>query len=197
MTLILASTSQIRLQILMSAGLQVETIAPEVDESPIRGAMMAQGAAPEEIAVLLAEAKAVAVSQLTPNALVLGCDQILSIGRRVISKSENREAARDVLVSLRGREHTLSSAAVLCRDGLAIWRHASPVTLTMRDFSDAYLEAYLARNWPEVSGAVGAYHLEGEGARLFSKVEGDYFSVLGLPLIELLSYLTQTGEIDG
>ena len=192
--LILASQSPVRRRLLQGTGLTVDCIPARIDEDAIRTGLQAQ-TAPRDMADALAEAKAQKVSGKHPDALVLGCDQILAIGDKLVTKSASLDAARATLTALRGRQHQLYSAVVLYREGRPIWRHIGVVRLTMRAFSDDFLEAYLSRNWPGVAGAVGAYHLEGEGVRLFSAVRGDYFHVLGLPLIELLSYLTTTGEL--
>jgi len=196
MALILASTSPVRKTLLENAGVPVEAVPAMVDEDTIRQALLAEGADARDIADALAEAKARKVSLKNPGALVLGADQTLGAGKEVLSKSPDRDAAHAMLRHLRGQRHQLFSAAVFYRDGKPVWRHVGMVRLQMRAFSDAYLDAYLDRNWPAVAGAVGAYHLEGEGIRLFSRVEGDYFTVLGLPLVEILSYLALTGEID-
>lgn len=196
MTILLASTSTTRKTLLENAGLNIESHPPRVDEDTIRVSMQTAGAPPRDIADKLAETKAAKISAKNSEALVLGCDQILALGKTVISKSETLDEARELLGLLRGQRHTLYSAAVLCKDGRPVWRHIGVVRMQMREFSDAYLDGYLARNWPAVQDAVGCYHLEGEGARLFSNIQGDYFSVLGLPLMELLSYLTVTGEIE-
>ena len=193
--LILASQSPVRRQLLQGAGLSVDCIPARIDEDAIRNGLQAQGTGPRDMADALAEAKARKVSSKHPDALVLGCDQTLAIGKKIVAKSASLDAASATLAELRGRLHQLFSAAVICREGRPIWRYVGVVRLTMRAFSDEFLEGYLSRNWPGVAGAVGAYHLEGEGVRLFSAVQGDYFHVLGLPLIELLSYLTTAGEL--
>ncbi|MEK6216058.1 MAG: Maf family protein, partial [Boseongicola sp.] len=127
--------------------------------------------------------------------MVIGCDQVLELGGKLISKSENQAQAHDLLKSMRGRQHTLYSAAVIYEDERPVWRHVGRARLTMRDISDGFLEDYLARNWGSVSGCVGHYKLEEEGVRLFMRVDGDYFTVLGLPLLEILSYLTLRGTV--
>jgi septum formation protein len=127
--------------------------------------------------------------------LVLGADQVLDHRGRLLSKAQSPDEACDQLRALRGDRHSLLSAAVICEDGQPIWRQVGQVRLRMRDFSDAYLEDYLVRNWESVRHAVGCYKLEEEGVRLFSNIQGDHFHVLGLPLIELLNYLTLRGEI--
>lgn len=193
--LILASSSQIRRDLLQNAGLTVLTVPPRVDEDAIRDAMIADAANPRDIADTLAEAKARKVAGKNPSALVLGCDQILAVGTRIFAKAETMDAARAQLCDLRGKTHHLLSALVLYDAGQPIWRHVSVARLTMRDLSDEYLDEYLSRNWPAVSDAVGCYKLESEGARLFTEIEGDYFTVLGLPLLPLLNFFALRGFI--
>lgn len=194
--LVLASGSDIRRQLLTRAGVEVEVIAPKVDEASLKAGMLEEKALPRDIADALAEMKAARVAAKAPGKLVLGCDQVLAFGQTILSKPETIEDARRQLTELRGQRHSLLSAAVIFEDGRPIWRHVGQVRLTMRAFSDAYLDAYLARNWESVRHSVGAYKLEEEGVRLFSQIEGDYFTVLGLPLIELLSYLTLRGTLQ-
>lgn len=193
--LILASGSEIRAGLLRNAGVPVEIRPARIDEPSIRASLGAEGASPRDQADALAEFKAMRVSRKAPGRLVLGCDQVLDHDGRILSKPDSPEAAREQLRRLRGARHMLLSAAVICRDGEPLWRHVGVARLTMRDFSDAYLEDYLARNWESIRHSVGGYKLEEEGIRLFSRVEGDYFTILGLPLLELLGYLTARREL--
>lgn len=193
--LLLASASQTRLHLLKAAGLEVSAFPARIDEDAIRAGMEAEAATPRDIADTLAEMKARKLAEKHPEALVLGCDQVLAFKKQIFAKPETSDAARAQLQSLRGQTHRLISAAVLYDQGKPIWRHAEEAHLTMHSFSDAYLDTYLTRNWPDISESVGAYKLEQEGARLFSAVEGDYFTILGLPLLPLLSYLGQRGFI--
>jgi len=194
--LILASGSEIRRQLLENAGVPVRIIKPRIDEEMVKAAMLAENAPPRDVADTLAEMKALKVSEKHPDALVIGCDQVLDLGGNLLSKPETPAEARAQLVQMRGERHMLLSAAVICAAGKPIWRHIGQVRLRMRDFSDAFLDGYLERNWPEISHCVGGYQLEGEGVRLFSRIDGDYFTVLGLPMMEMLNYLTLRGELQ-
>lgn len=193
--LLLASQSAIRLTLLRNAGLTVEPHPARIDEQALRAALQAEDATPRDIADALAEAKALKLAQRHPQALVLGCDQILAVGPHIFSKPETRDEARQQLVDLSGHTHQLLSALVLYDKGRPIWRHVDTARLTMRQASPEYLDAYLDRTWPEVGHSVGVYQLESEGIRLFSAIEGDYFTILGLPLLPLLNYLSLRGFI--
>ncbi|MBV2359409.1 Maf family protein [Thalassococcus sp. CAU 1522] len=193
--LILASGSHIRAQMLSSAGLTFDIDSPRIDEDAVKASLRAEGATARDIADALAESKARKIAARHPQSLVLGCDQVLEFEDTVLSKPETRDEARDQLIVLRGRQHSLHSAAVLYRDGNPVWRHVDTARLTMRRFSDAYLDAYLDRNWPSVASSVGGYKLEEEGVRLFARIDGDHFTILGLPLLPLLNNLSLTGTI--
>ncbi|WP_439141753.1 Maf family protein [Planktotalea sp.] len=195
-SLILASGSETRREMLQNAGLEIDIIKPRVDEEMMRDALLAEEALPRDIADALAEMKARKVSEKYPDRLVLGCDQVLDFRGELISKARSIEEAREQLIKLRGARHTLLSAAVLYEEGKPIWRHVGQARLTTRVFSDAFLDDYLARNWDDVRHCVGCYKLEAEGVRLFAQVEGNHFTVLGLPLIELVNYLTLKGELQ-
>lgn len=195
--LILASGSAIRATLLRNAGVAFTTQIARVDEDMIQRSLSAEQASPRDVADALAEMKAQKVAQKSDGALVLGCDQVLSFQRKIVNKAENPQAAVSILKEMRGQVHQLLSAAVLYENGKPIWRHVGQVRLHMRDASDDYIADYVDRNWDDIQHCVGCYQLEGEGARLFHRIEGDYFSVLGLPLLELLSYLTLRGTLDG
>lgn len=194
--LILASGSEIRQQLLRKAGVSFEIQKARVDESLVRDSMLTNDASPRDIADALAELKALKISQKNKADLVLGCDQVLDFNGTVLAKPRDKEDARQQLLQMRGQEHRLLSAAVICEGAQPIWRHVGQVRMRMREFTEEFLDGYLERNWPAVSGCVGAYQLESEGVRLFSRVDGDYFSVLGLPLLELLNYLTVRGDLQ-
>lgn len=194
--LVLASGSEIRAQLLENAKVPFTKLVPRIDEDSVKQALLAEEASPRDIADTLAELKARKISDKTPGTMVLGCDQVLDFDGRILSKPETPEQAFQQLKDMRGKRHMLLSAAVMCEDGEPIWRHVGQVRLRMRLSSDAYLESYVERNWESIRHAVGGYKLEEEGVRLFSTIDGDYFNVLGMPLLELLNFLTLRGVIE-
>lgn len=194
--IVLASGSSIRAQLLQNAAVPFSVQVPRIDEQSIKQSLIAESASPRDIADTLAEMKARKISDKTPGALVIGSDQVLDFEGALLSKPRSQDEALEQLKSMRGKRHRLFSAAVIYEDGKPVWRHVGRVTLMMRQSSDAYLQGYTDRNWPEIGHAVGAYMLEQEGVRLFSRIEGDYFNVLGMPLLEILGYLTVRGIIE-
>lgn len=194
--LLLASASETRLTLLRNAGLEVTALPARIDEDTIRQTLESEGANPRDIADALAEMKARKLADRNPEALVLGCDQVLQFDHRAFGKPATPEDAIIQLSMLRGQRHQLLSALVLYDRGKPIWRHVGRVDLTMRAFSDDWLQGYVARNWDSIRHAAGCYKLEEEGIRLFTLVEGDYFTVLGLPLLPLLAYLELRGFIE-
>ncbi|MGB0496718.1 MAG: Maf family protein [Rubricella sp.] len=190
---ILASGSTIRRQMLENAGLTVEVRPARVDEEAIKSAMLAEEAPPRDIADKLAELKSQRVSMRSGRTLVIGADQVLVCDGRLYDKPRDLEEAWAHLARLRGRVHELISAAVICEEGRPVWRHIGRAQLMMRPFSDGFLDAYLEEEGEAALHAVGYYRLEGPGAQLFSRVQGDYFSVLGLPLLEVLGFLRARG----
>jgi len=194
--IILASGSAIRSQMLSQACVAHDTQVARVDEQMIKASMIAEGAPPRDIADALAEMKAAKVSEKNPGSLVIGCDQVLEHNGALLSKPQSAEHAVEQLQTMRGDRHTLLSAAVIFENGKPLWRHIGQVRLRMRDASDSYLQGYVTRNWDSIQHAVGGYKLEEEGVRLFSRIEGDYFNVLGMPLLEILNYLTLRGDIE-
>ncbi len=194
--IILASGSSIRAQLLAQARVPFEVLSPRIDEDAIKAALIGEGAPPRDVADGLAEAKARKISGKMPGRYVLGCDQVLDAGGVLLSKPETPDDALAQLKALRGQRHLLLSAAVIYLDGEPLWRHVGQVRLTMRAASDAWLAEYVARNWPGIGEAVGAYKLEEEGVRLFTRIDGDHFNVLGMPLLEILDYLTIRGVLQ-
>ncbi|CUH39409.1 Maf-like protein YceF [Jannaschia seosinensis] len=190
--LILASASATRQQLLRNAAIAYEARPARIDENAVKDALLAEGHKPRDVADALAELKALRVRG---PGLVLGCDQVLDHSGTLISKPETPDDARAQLAALRGGRHQLYSAAVIAEDNAPVWRHVATVTMIMRDISDAYIADYVARNWEAIRHSSGAYTLEGEGARLFHRVEGDYFAVLGLPLLQVIDFLVSRGEV--
>ena len=195
MTLILASSSQIRQQLLTAAGVPYTVQSAQIDEDMIRRALLAEQARPRDIADALAEMKARKIAEKRPECMVLGCDQILEFQGDVLAKPETPDDARDQLQRLRGQRHKLWSAAVIYHEARPVWRFMGEARLMMRPLSDAYLNSYVDRNWNSIRHSVGCYKLEEEGSRLFSAVEGDSFTVMGLPLLPVLGYLGDRGLI--
>jgi septum formation protein len=179
------------------AGVAVEAVPADLDERALEAPLKDSGASPEDVAMVLAEAKAVDVSERRPDALVLGCDQTLSLGNEILHKPADMEEARRRLLALSGKTHNLNSAAVLARDGKVLWRHVGVASLTMRDLDPAFVGRHLARVGVRALQSVGAYQIEGEGIQLFERVEGDHFTIIGLPLLAVLAELRRLGAIDG
>lgn len=194
---ILASTSPFRRDMLTNAGLDFEVARPEINERIVEESVKDSGLAPAEIATILAEAKAVDVSERHPGRIVIGCDQILSLDEDVLHKPEDMEAARRRLLVLSGKTHELHSAVVAARDGAAIWRHVSTARMTMRKLDPAFVGQHLARVGDKALSSVGAYQIEGEGIQLFDRIEGSHFTIVGLPLLPLLAFLREQGVING
>lgn len=195
--LVLASASQVRAELLKRASVDFKVETARLDEEAVKTALVSEGAHPRDIADALAEAKARKVAGKYRESLVIGCDQILGLKHQILSKPGTPEDAERQLKQLRGKTHHLYSAAVIYEDRSPVWRHVGLARLTMRELSDAYVKDYVERNWDSIRWSVGAYKLEEEGVRLFTRIEGDYFNVLGMPLLELLSYLTQRGTLQG
>lgn len=191
--LILASASVSRRQMLQNAGLDFTIETSGVDEDEVKLSLAAEKAAPRDIAETLAELKAKRVSTRHPEAMVIGADSTLACNGRLFDKPPTMEAARRQLQALAGQPHELHSSVVVARGGVRLWHCTEHARLTMRPLTDAFLDAYLARAGSAVTTSVGAYQLEGVGAHLFTRVEGDYFTILGLPLLPLLSFLAGHG----
>jgi septum formation protein len=193
--IILASGSATRAQLLKSAGVAFETLRPHVDEDAVKRSLHAEKADAKRIADTLAEMKALKVSQAHPGALVIGSDQVLDFAGKIVNKSQSLAEARALLMRLRGKQHDLLSAVVLARGGQVIWRHVEKASLWMNAFSDEFLDGYLAAEGQTLLGSVGCYQIEGRGLQLFSRIDGDYFSILGLPMLPLLSALRAQGAL--
>lgn len=196
--LVLASGSRARRAMLEAAGLTFSVALPPVDERAMRDSLLERGTvAAREIALALARAKAEAVSVTSPGSLVIGADQVLALGDRLFEKAATEEEARAILRALRGRTHDLHSAVALAEDGRVSWDHAETARMTMRPFSGAFLDHYVAHAGPGLLRSVGAYEFEGMGTQLFEKIDGDYFTILGLPLMALLGELRRRELIPG
>ncbi len=193
--LVLASKSAARAAMLEAAGLTVRLVPANIDERALDEAWAAEGRSPAEIARLLAEAKAVAVSRAHPQAVVIGADQTLALGERRFSKAQSLAEARANLMALRGRIHHLHSGVAAARGGVMLFAEVATADMTMRDFSDAFLDAYLASVGDRILSSVGCYQFESEGIQLFDRIEGDYFTILGMPLLLLLAGLRREGLI--
>ncbi|TVV73894.1 Maf family protein [Sphingomonas solaris] len=197
MRLILASQSTSRRAMLDAAGVPHAAMAPGVDEDSVKAALRADGLDARALADALAELKATKLSRRFPTDLVLGCDStVATADGAMLDKAESRAEAADQLRRLRGTTHRLTSAAVICQGGTPVWRHVDVAKLTMRPFSDAFLDTYLDAEWPAIGGCVGGYRLEGRGAQLFAKIEGSHFTILGLPLLPLLDYCRIRGVME-
>lgn len=191
--LILASASPSRRQMLANAGLDFSVESSGVDEDEAKLSLIAGKASPQDVAETLAELKAQRISRRRPEAMVIGADSTLACDGRLFDKPPTLAAARAQLRDLGGRTHELFSSVVVAKGGTRLWHSSDRARLTMRPLSEAFLDAYLARAGEAVTASVGAYQLEGVGAHLFTKVEGDFFTILGLPLLPLLVFLASHG----
>jgi septum formation protein len=190
--LVLASQSKVRRALLEAAGIPVEAKPAHLDERAIEQGVTG---GPGEVALTLAREKARTVAAMSGNGIVVGCDQTLALGERRFDKPANRAAAREQLLSMRGRVHELYSAVAVCENGAVTFAHVAVARLIMRNFSEPFLESYLDATGPAVTASVGAYQLERTGIHLFERIEGDHFTILGLPLLPLLAHLRDTGAL--
>jgi septum formation protein len=194
--IVLASGSASRRAMLEAAGVPFEVVRPQVDEDTAKEALKAEGIEARGLADALAELKAMAVSRRMPGRTVIGSDSIMALADgQMLDKPDSRERATEQLRLMRGGTHRLVSAVVGGRDGVPVWRHVDVAKLQVRDFSDAFLESYLDAEWPAISGCVGCFRIEGPGVQLFSKLEGSQFTILGMPLMPLLGWLRDIGEM--
>ncbi|MBF0166240.1 MAG: septum formation protein Maf [Alphaproteobacteria bacterium] len=191
--ILLASASAARLRLLKDAGLATEAMASCIDEADLKNSM--RESPPQGVALALAAAKAQALSERFPTRLVIGADQLLDCEGRLFDKPATLDAARDQLLALKGRTHRLISAVCLMRQGRLLWQHVGEAHLTMRDFSEDFLMAYLKAEGAAALASVGAYRIEGLGVQLFERIEGDSFTIQGLPLLPLLQELRHLGEV--
>lgn len=194
-SVVLASASQSRATVLRNAGVSIETKPADIDEESVKKSMQQAGHSAADVASRLAELKALEISQHCPGQLVIGADQMLQCGGIWFDKPVDRDHARAHLQALRGRDHELFAAVCVVRDGECLWRHLESARMTMRPFSDEFMDAYLDAVGEDVCRSVGAYQLEGLGAQLFTRIEGDFFTILGLPLLAVLGFLSNHGVV--
>ncbi|WP_343313067.1 Maf-like protein [Brucella sp. BE17] len=195
--LVLASKSPFRSALLKNAGMKFSTASADIDERAVEAPLYETGATPQDVAQVLAEAKALDVSEKNPDAVIIGCDQTLSLGDEIFHKPADMEAAGRQLLQFSGRTHALNSGVVLVRNGETLWRHVSVAHMTMRALDPAFIGRYLGQVGEAALSSVGAYQIEGPGIQLFEKIEGDYFTIVGLPLLPLLAKLRKEKLIDG
>lgn len=187
--IILASESQIRKKLLLQAEVNFQSIAAKIDEDTIKESLKNEGAKPKDISDALAEYKAIRVANKFPTDLIIGCDQILVCDNEIISKARTLNDAKETLKLLRGKSHQLLSSVVIYDNNKPVWRTTSRAQLFMRDFTDEYLEYYIKISGTDILSSVGCYLLENNGVNLFNRIQGDYFTVLGFPLLEVLDFL--------
>ncbi|MCB8840571.1 Maf-like protein [Aurantimonas sp. VKM B-3413] len=195
--IVLASGSIHRRELLKNAGVDFTVESSTLDERAMEAPLTDTGIGPDDVAQILAEAKATNVSERHPGEIVIGADQTLSLGDEIFHKPENMEAARRTLLKLSGRTHNLNSAVVLVEDGAVTWRHVSTARITLRPLDPGFIGRYLAHVGQKVLTSVGAYQIEKEGIQLMESIEGDFFSIIGLPILPLMKELRSRGEIDG
>lgn len=193
--LVLASSSPFRRMLMSNAGLTFQHQAADIDERAIEASLA--DADPESVAIVLAEAKAKNVAASHPGSFVIGSDQTMSLGTHIYHKAKDADEAKGNLLSLAGKTHRLNSAVVIVRDKEIVWEYVGHADLTMRQLSPVFIKNYLSQVGPDVLKSVGSYQLEGVGIQLFSKIEGDYFTIVGLPMLALLGKLRELGAIDG
>ena len=196
MQLVLASSSLARSQVLNNAGVVHEILSPLIDEDSVKVAMLADGYSHRDIADKIADMKARKVSLQRAESYVLGCDQVLSFAGSLYSKPETKFNLETQLREMSGKTHQLISAAVIYKDMQPIWRHVGVATLSMDSLSDSVIEKYVEKNWDTVKFCVGGYEIERRGVQLFNEIQGDYFCILGLPLLEIMNFLKVRGVLE-
>ena len=194
--IVLASGSPFRAQMLRNAGIAFSVIPARIDERAVEQPLLESGFAPDSVAEMLAIAKAVDVSAANPGKHVVGADQLLSLGERILHKPENMEGARRRLLELSGKTHHLNTAVAIVLDGEVLWSHVEIARVTFRPLAPAFVGRHLARAGEKVLQSVGAYQIEAEGVQLFERIEGDFFTIMGLPLLPLLSRMRELGLIE-
>lgn len=195
--IVLASGSVHRKELLKNAGIDFTVEPCDLDERAIEAPLVESGVGPDDVAAVLAEAKATDVSERHPGQIVIGADQTLSLGDEVFHKPANMEEARKSLLKLSGRTHRLNSAVVLVEKGVVTWRHVATAEITLRPLDPGFIGRYLAAAGQKALTSVGGYQIEKDGIQLIEKIEGDYFTIIGLPVLPLLAELRRRGEIDG
>lgn len=195
--LILASKSASRRSLMTGAGLDYEAVTADIDERAVEEPLLARGAHPDAVARGLAEAKALHVSLKHPDAYVIGSDQTLSLGERIFHKPRDMAEAADHIRAFSGKTHHLNCGVAVAYDGKVVWSDVSIARMTMRPISETFLSRYLDLSGEGILQSVGAYQFEGPGVQLFERIDGDYFTILGLPMLTLLSGLRSLGAIDG
>ena len=194
--LILASSSQVRQELLSKANISFVSIKPNIDEAEVKSSLLMENYSTRDIADALAELKASKISLKHPNSLVLGCDQILEFQGTLLEKPASKNLAVEQLLKLSGKQHVAFSAAVIFENCQPIWRFVGKTDLFFKNNSEKYIRDYVDRNWDNIKHSVGGYKIEEEGCRLFTKISGDYFSILGMPLLEIVNFLGIKGMID-
>jgi len=194
--IILASESPLAEQLLKNAGLDVELQAIDLDDEALEAPLVETGSSPEDIALVVAEAKATAISERNPGAVVLGCKQVLALDDDILRAPADMDEGRRRLLLLSNRTHQVNSAAVVARNGNALWRHVGVARLTMCRLDPGYIGRYLARVGPSALLSPGVYRIDGEGVQLFTEIDGDYFTIMGLPLLAVLAELRRLQVID-
>ena len=194
--IVLASRSPIRSLLLEKAGIEFSTVDPAIDEKEVKLSYTSNNYPARDISDVLADMKARKISNRFPDGIVIGCDQILDFNSKILSKAKDQDELIHQLKQLQGNKHKLHSACVVYNAQKPEWRFIGSVGMTMRNLSDRYISKYVQDNWDDIKHSVGGYQMENSGISLFSKIDGDYFSVLGLPIIQLIDYLLNRGVIE-